>query len=196
MIIKESFTIGAPLHEVAAFLIDPEKMGRCVPGVSDLEAMGNDVYEAALTIRLGPIHARFVGEVKLDSSEAPQRLQALVRGRDGATGSEVQVEFTALLAEVDGDQTEIDSTSDVTIRGKLGQFGPGVITSTARTMVGEFAACAGSALSVSSASGEVAAAVSSPSMARVVGKSVLAYLAGLGSTLRTFLTKLFRRDPE
>ena len=36
-------------------------MGRCVPGVSDLQAMGDDVYEAALTIRLGPIHARFVG---------------------------------------------------------------------------------------------------------------------------------------
>ena len=46
-----------------------------------------------------------------------------MRGRDGATGSQVQVEFTALFAEVDGDNTEVDSTPDVTIPGKLGQFG-------------------------------------------------------------------------
>ena len=55
MIIKESFAIAAPLHRVAASLLDPEEMGRCVPGVSDLQAIGDDVYKAALTIRLGPI---------------------------------------------------------------------------------------------------------------------------------------------
>ena len=187
MIIEESFTVAAPRETVADFLLNPTRMSRCVPGVGEVVASGDDSYEATLTVRVGPIQARFAGEVTIDSSGAPGKLRAVARGRDGATGSQAQVDFTAVLVEVDSNTTEVRSTSDVTIRGKLGQFGTGVITSTARAMVGEFALCAGAALA--SPSGDIAA----PSIARVARRGLVSYLDGLVAAIGAWLLRLGRK---
>lgn len=190
MIIEESFTVAAPRERVADFLLDPTRMSRCVPGVGEVVPSGVDSYEATLTVRVGPIQARFAGEVTVDSSGAPDKLRAVARGRDGATGSQVQVDFTAVLAEAGPNTTEVRSTSEVTIRGKLGQFGTGVITSTARTMVGEFALCAGAALD--SPSGDIA----TPSIARVARRGLIAYVGGLLAAFWDWISRLGRKPGD
>ena len=195
MIIEESFRVPASREVMARYILDVEQLSRCVPGVDDVRKMAEGHYEAVLRIQLGPIRSQFAGEVELDSSAAPARITAVGRGHDQATGSQAQVTVNATLEDQPDGQTLVAFTADVTIRGRLGQFGTGVITSTAKSLVREFAQCASTVLSEAESggvSGAAAEGAPAPRMGRVVRKGLLLYLASLFARLRDFFRRLGR----
>jgi acetyl-CoA acetyltransferase len=81
----------------------------------------------------------------------------------------------------------VDTTSDVTIRGRLGQFGTGVIKSTADEMIKDFAQC----LSVS-LRGE-GMTVGTASNALTARGLLLVILRGLVARLRELVGRLTHR---
>jgi carbon monoxide dehydrogenase subunit G len=141
MIIRDSFVVPAPRDAVADFILDVESVKECVPGVGDVREVADDEYESTLRIQLGPIGAAFQGTLTLDRSAAPAQLRAEARGKDRSTGSVAAIEATAELVEVGAGETRVDVEADITIRGRLGQFGTGLIESTAKEIIGQFAAC-------------------------------------------------------
>lgn len=189
MIIEESFAVPASREVMARYILDVEQLSRCVPGVDDVKKITEGRYEAVLRIQLGPIRSQFAGEVELDSSAAPARITAVGRGHDQSTGSQAQVTVDATLEEQSDGQTLVAFTADVTIRGRLGQFGTGVITSTAKSLVREFAQCASVVLSEAESgveSGMAAGKPPAPRMGRVIRKGLLLYIASVISRLRDF----------
>jgi carbon monoxide dehydrogenase subunit G len=194
MIIEESFSLAASPTDVASFFLDVDRMSRCVPGVDSVRAIDPDRYEATMSIRLGPIQARFAGNVRVDSTDAPHRLAASARGNDKATGSQAEVEFTANLVELADGTTRVDSISDVTIRGRLGQFGTGVITSTAKAMVREFATCAGTALATSDA--PAAQPMQPTGLGRAISQGIGIYLKTVLQRAGAFFKRLVRRGDD
>ena len=174
MLVEETFTVAAHKAEVARFLLDVPRMGACVPGVEDLQRVDEDRYAATLLVRMGPIQARFKGDVTLDAGGAPDTIVATASGRDATTGSVAQVTFSADLVESGDGSTEIRSVSDVTIRGRLGQFGSGVVTSTAREMVKTFAQCAGQELGGITPGTDQSS--SRPGATSVIGRGLLSWL--------------------
>lgn len=141
MIIEESFTVQASRDQAAAYLLDVEQVRACVPGVENVNETEPNRYEAALRMQLGPIRSLFQGSLELDSSQAPERLLASGQGRDRSSGSIAKVDFTADLEETESNVTTVRAKADVAIRGRLGQFGTGVIKRTATELVREFANC-------------------------------------------------------
>lgn len=189
--------VPAGRDRVAAFLLDVERVSVCVPGVDEVVALGEGRYQATLRVQMGPIRSQFAGEVTVDDTEAPARLTAIGQGRDKATGSQAKVEFAASLSSTDGAETTVACVADVTIRGRLGQFGTGVITSTAKSLVREFADCAARTLQESpGAEGAVGSEPVGPpaaaSLARVVRRGLWLYLQDLLRRLRSVLR--WRRD--
>lgn len=146
MRIEETFQLQAPREVVFDFLSNGERVAGCVPGVEGFTERANGTYEANLKAQLGPIKAMFKGEMSLETSP-PDRLQATGRGLDRSSGSRAEVTFTGELIEMDGGSvTRVDTAADVTIRGRLGQFGTGVIRATATELIREFVACANAQL--------------------------------------------------
>ena len=200
MLIVEQFTIEAPRDRVASYLLDVYRVAACVPGVQDVTQAGDGRYEATLRIQLGPIRAQFAGEVTVDGSEAPDRLVASGQGRDRQTGSQAKVEFTADLSDTADGHTQVASRADVAIRGKLGQFGTGVITSTATSMVRAFADCASQTLAAEVADStrigqsagddgterrtQASAAIAQPKLGRVIGRGLWLYVKRLWAKVR------------
>lgn len=174
MIIEERFWIDSPRDRVVEFLSDIPSVGACVPGVEGLRRVNDAEYEASLVVRIGPITTRFSGSVQIDDSQAPDTILATASGRDGNTGSVAQISFSAHLVEIQKGTTEVRSTSDVSIRGRLGQFGTGVVTGAARTVVREFAICANAAIG-SKGTPVAGASSESPSLALVVVRGFLAW---------------------
>ena len=146
MIIEENFTVNAAAQQLSDFFLDIDRVSRCVPGVGDVRAVGDDEYEATLSVRVGPVAASFLGSIKLDPSEAPKRLKAAGSGKDRASGSRVEVTFAADLVEVGQGVTEVRSEADVIVRGRLGQFGTSVIKATSHELVKEFSTCVNASL--------------------------------------------------
>lgn len=167
MIIEQEFTVNAPRETVAAFFTDVQRVGACIPGLEGVEEVGPNHYSARLGIRMGPIRAAFGGSLRLDASEAPARLIAHGEGRDRATGSVATVRFTADLTESSPGTTHVKAVADVALRGRMSQYGTGVVRAAAGEIVREFANRANAALAAeaarpASASSEQAVAVAAP----------------------------------
>lgn len=166
LIIEQTFTVSAPRDQVAAFLLSPELMLYCVPGVEDVQATDEGIYRATLKAKVGPIRASFTGDVSIDGSESPERITASGEGRDRATGSVAKVVLDAQLAEDEPGVTTITSNADVALRGRLGQFGTGVIQSIAGEMIGQFASCLENRVT-GAEQGENSPGVTSPNLASI-----------------------------
>lgn len=145
MRITETFTLAGSRDDVFALLTDVEAVAGCVPGVDNLTRAPDGSWTAELSARLGPIKATFAGQVELTPAP-PDHLEATGSGKDRRTSSQVAVTFTADLVEEGPQATRVDAVADVTIRGRLGQFGTGVIRATATELIREFVTCADQAL--------------------------------------------------
>jgi carbon monoxide dehydrogenase subunit G len=146
MRIDERFTLEAPLETAFAFLADVRRVAGCVPGVEGLTEQEDGSFTAQLKVQLGPIKASFDGEVALVTDRDARRLTATGQGRDKGSGSRAEVAFAGDLEERDDGSTDVVSVAEVTIRGKLGQFGTGVIRATATEVLRDFVACANATL--------------------------------------------------
>lgn len=153
MRIEERFTLDVPVDEAFAFLSDVRRVAACVPGVEDMTEREDGSFGARLQVRLGPIKASFEGEVGLVADAAARRLTATGQGRDRGSGSRAEVAFSGDLLPGEAGGTEVVTVADVTIRGRLGQFGTGVIRATATEVLRDFVACANATLASDRAAG-------------------------------------------
>ncbi len=151
MLIEQSFTVNASRDLTADFFADVDRVAACIPGVEGLTELSAGRYAAVLGVRLGPIRAAFQGDVELDLSEAPARFIVTGQGRDRSTGSIAKVHFTADLTQIDGSQTHVSTVADLALRGRMAQFGTGVMRAAAGEMVKHFTDCANAALAADSA---------------------------------------------
>lgn len=187
MIITESFTLQADAERVAALLTDIERVAACVPGVENVEMTEPNSYTAVLKTQIGPIKSSFTGSVQVDPSEAPARLRAKGQGKDRSTQSMAKVGFSASLEEIGNGMTRVDAEADISIRGRLGQFGTGVIQATATQMLNDFATCVNASLSATETGAE-----SPPAPERTVRIARVVALS-LWARVRAFLGSLRRK---
>jgi carbon monoxide dehydrogenase subunit G len=187
VIITESFTLQAGRERAAALLTDIERVATCVPGVENVVMTEPNAYEAVLRTQIGPIKSSFAGSVRVDPSGAPVRLAASAQGKDRSTQSMAKVGFSATLEEIGDNTTRVDAEADVSIRGRLGQFGTGVIQATATQMLNDFATCANTLLGATEDEG--VAPLPAPErttlrVGRIVGLSLWARVVAFVRSLR------------
>lgn len=141
MIIENDFEVEAPKQDVADYLLTPDRMLYCVPGVEDVEDLGDGSYRATLNARVGPVKATFQGTVSFDGSNAPDKITATAEGKDRRTGSSVQVVLESTLSEQENGATLVANHANVTLRGRFARFGGGVIQSISQELIQDFAGC-------------------------------------------------------
>jgi carbon monoxide dehydrogenase subunit G len=132
--------IKAPRDRVWAFVIDPDQVGPCGPGVESIEVVDPTHFKATAKVGIGFIRARFVVNMEFADLEAPDR--ALIKAHGQAPGS--AVDATAEMRLVDGTEpgtTVMDWNADVVIAGTLASVGARMIEGTADKMIGEAFDC-------------------------------------------------------
>lgn len=136
MELKDEITINAPMTRVYAALNDPEVLRQCIPGCEELIKHSDTELEAKVVLKVGPVKARFGGNVELDTSGAPDAFSLTGQGSGGAAGY-AKGGADVTLVEVDG-VTTLSYTAKVDIGGKLAQLGSRLIQSTAKKLAGKF----------------------------------------------------------
>lgn len=168
MRIEDEFTLGASAEVVADGLLDVVTVSRCVPGVSNLREVDEDRFEAVLQLRIGPIRTAFAGQLTLDRTQVPNVITATGSGVDRTSGSTAAIELQATLVPT-STGTIVQTVADVVLRGRLGQFGSGIIRATSSELLRQFVACFESTLAVvpavSSSDASADAVVSRPASA-------------------------------
>jgi carbon monoxide dehydrogenase subunit G len=131
--------INAPRDKVWAFLIDPNQVGSCGPGVESIEVIDDTHFKAAAKVGVGFISARFNVNMELVDLEAPDKANIKAHGQ--APGSAVDATATMNLSDGEGGGTQMDWLADVNISGTLASVGARLIEGTANKMIGQTFDC-------------------------------------------------------
>jgi carbon monoxide dehydrogenase subunit G len=133
--------IRAPRDRVWAFLMDPNQVGSCGPGVESIEVIDETHFKAKAKVGIGFISARFVVDMEIAEREEPSR--AVIKARGQAPGSAVDATATMALrgGESADEPTTMDWGADVLIGGTLASVGARLIEGTANKMIGQTFDC-------------------------------------------------------
>jgi carbon monoxide dehydrogenase subunit G len=156
---ENTFEVDAPIDEVYAALLDVERVAPCVPGAEVLDQTGDDNYQVAIKVKVGPISMTYKGNVEIvERDEASHRAVMRARAREtrgqGTADARVTMALTA-----DGERhTKGTMQADVQLAGRAAAMGRGVIQDVSAKIVSTFSANLEAMLSGRGAVAEPAAA--------------------------------------
>jgi carbon monoxide dehydrogenase subunit G len=130
------YRIPASREKVWAALNDPDTLKASLPGCESLEKISDQEFVAAVVAKVGPVKAKFNGNVTLSNLNPPESYTISGEGKGGAAGFAKGGADVRLVEE--GAATILTYTAKADVGGKLAQLGSRLIDGTARKMADEF----------------------------------------------------------
>lgn len=148
--------IPASVDKTWASLNDPEVLKACIAGCESLERTGDDKMVAVVALKVGPVSARFKGNLALTNVVAPTGYTINFDGQGGVAGFGKGSADVALTAQ-SPQQTLLKYTARATVGGKMAQIGSRLIDATAAKITEDFFKAFEAHLQASAAPAESAA---------------------------------------
>lgn len=136
MELKGERLIPAPIERTWAALNDPEVLKACITGCESLEQAGPDAYVANLAVKVGPVSARFKGNLKLSDVQPPHSYTIHFDGQGGVAGFGKGSAEVALKPQ--GDGTLLSYLAKAQVGGKIAQVGSRLIDAAAGKIAEDF----------------------------------------------------------
>ena len=128
--------IEAPRETVWQALNDVEVLRQCIPGVEEIDKTSDTSFAAKVRAKVGPVSARFSGEVTLSDLDPPHGYTISGEGKGGAAGFAKGGARVRLTDE--GAATLLSYDVEAQVGGKLAQIGSRLIDGTAKKMADDF----------------------------------------------------------
>lgn len=137
MQITDSFRVNRPLAETWEVLLDIEQIAPCLPG-AQLQEVEGDEYRGVVKVKVGPISAQYKGTARLATVDASARTIVIdASGRDTRGQGNASAKITVQMAD-DAGGTKVDIDTDLSITGKVAQFGRGVLADVSGKLLKQF----------------------------------------------------------
>jgi uncharacterized protein len=130
------YRIPASRDQVWAALNDPDTLKASLPGCETLEKISDREFAATVIAKVGPVKAKFNGNVTLSNLNPPESYTISGEGKGGAAGFAKGGADVRLIEE--GEVTVLTYVAKADVGGKLAQLGSRLIDGTARKMADEF----------------------------------------------------------
>ncbi len=128
--------IPAPRQIVWEALNNPEVLKASIPGCESLEKLSDNQMKATAAVKLGPISARFTGNVLLSEIDAPNSYRISGEGQGGVAG--FAKGGAAVKLTDDAADTLLSYQVNAQVGGKLAQLGARLIDASAKQMADAF----------------------------------------------------------
>ena len=139
MELNNEIDVNAPIQEVWEAFNTPERIAPCLPGAELQEVEGNN-FNGLVKIKVGPITAQYKGTASyLEKDEDAQKVVIKGDGRDTRGAGNASATITAQLSEISPDVTNVNVRTELTITGKVAQFGRGAISDVSGKLMTQFA---------------------------------------------------------
>lgn len=165
MDLNHEFIVNVPVNDAWIILTDLERIAPCLPGAQLTEVEG-DTYRGQVKVKVGPIVAQFKGQASfVTRDDAAHTASLKAEGRDTTGKGTAAATITAQLTSVTPTSTKCTVITDLTISGKVAQFGRGALADVSDKLLAQFAEnlnqliTSSPAPAITTAVAEVAAAV-------------------------------------
>jgi len=137
MELTNEFEVSVPVEQAWRVLTDVERIAPCLPGAQLQEVEGEE-YRGIVKVKVGPITAQYKGTALfVEKNDDAHRAVLSATGRDTRGQGNAAAVVTAQL-EPAGTGTRVTVTTDLTITGKVAQFGRGVLADVSSKLLGQF----------------------------------------------------------
>src|SRR5258707_2687330 len=136
MELKGERLIRAPLDKPWAALNDPAVLKGCIAGCESLERSGDGAFQALVAVKVGPVSAKFKGNLKMTDVKAPNSYTINFDGQGGVAGFGKGSAEVSLAAE--GAQTRLSYVARAQVGGKMAQVGSRLIDAAAGKIAEDF----------------------------------------------------------
>lgn len=152
--IEKTFTVPEAPEVVWAFLRDPFRVVTCVPGAQLTEQVDEHTYRGAVSMKVGPVVTDFQGEVHLDlRDDAARELRLSGTGTDTKGKGSASMKMVGRVQAAEGGGTEVYSSMEVSVVGRLAQFGARMMQDISNRMFAQFTECLAGSLAAAPAGG-------------------------------------------
>jgi carbon monoxide dehydrogenase subunit G len=117
-------------------LNDPEVLKACIPGCDKVEPNGENQYVIGMSVKVGPVSAKFTGKIKLEDVMPPASYTLRFEGQGGAAGFGKGSAQVSLAERPAG--CELRYVVNAQVGGKIAQVGQRLIDGVARSMAEDF----------------------------------------------------------
>ncbi len=132
-----TFDVSVPIETAWKVLTDVERIAPCLPGAQLQEIEGNE-YRGIVKVKVGPIQAQYKGKATfLERDDVNFKAVLDAAGRDTRGQGNASAIITAQL-EPAGEGTHVTVTTDLTVTGKVAQFGRGVLADVSAKLLTQF----------------------------------------------------------
>jgi len=140
MKLDNEFTVGVPVEQAWSVLTDLELIAPCMPG-AQLTGVNDGVYTGKVKIKVGPVTAEYAGTAQFTvKDDVSYRAVIDARGRDSRGQGNAAAVISAQL-RADGSGTVVTVDTDLSIAGRIAQFGSGMIKEVSAKLLGQFVEC-------------------------------------------------------
>jgi uncharacterized protein len=137
MELTNDFRVAVPVERAWEVLTDVELIAPCLPG-AQLQEIEGDEYRGIVKVKVGPITAQYKGKATFVSQDEETHVAVLrAEGRETRGQGNANATITATLTPVD-DGTAVSVVTDLTITGRVAQFGRGVLAEVSAKLLDQF----------------------------------------------------------
>ena len=136
---EHAFIVKSPADRVWAYLTDPYRVAPALPGAAITEKADDGSYGGTITIKVGPVSARYKGSLRFEKMDAAARSAEMVaKGQDVSGRGGADMRMQSHLVEKTPGETEVSVVSEVNVTGVMAQFGRGLIQDVSNQMFQKF----------------------------------------------------------
>jgi carbon monoxide dehydrogenase subunit G len=138
MDLNHQFTVAVPVEDAWRILTDVERIAPCLPG-AQLQEVEGDTYRGIVKVKVGPIQAQFKGQASfLERDDVAHKAVLKGEGRDTTGKGNAAALITAELTAIDATSTSVTVSTDLSITGKVAQFGRGAMADISDKLLAQF----------------------------------------------------------
>ena len=138
MELVNEFTVNVPVDEAWVTLTDVERIAPCLPG-AQLQEVEGDTYRGVVKVKVGPILAQFKGQAHfVEKDDTNHKAVLKAEGRDTGGKGNASAIITAQLTSKGATSTHVSVSTDLTLTGKVAQFGRGAMADVSNKLLGQF----------------------------------------------------------
>lgn len=140
MELSQEVELPVSLPVVWKALNDPDILRQSLTGCEEFNPIDENKFEIRILVKVGPVKARFAGEVELHDIKELESCTMKGQGKGGVAGfakGEARVSLRKLESD-SGELTALSYTVKAMVGGKLAQLGSRLIDGAAKKMADEF----------------------------------------------------------
>ena len=138
--LNKVFPLEGSVNDAWAILQDIEQVAGCMPGAEITETVDTENYKGSVKVKIGPMHVAFNGDIAVQEiNPGEHQIHLIAKGQDSKGSSSASMDLTASIRSGESSASELTGDAEVTVNGKLANFGGRMMTQVSDQILGQFA---------------------------------------------------------